>query len=503
MDSKDMILKVQNICKSFSGIPVLNNVDFSIAKGEIHALMGENGAGKSTLIKIITGVYTKDSGEFYYNGQEVQINSRGDAVKLGISTIFQELSLIPTLTVAENIYLGRENTNRFGSIRKKERYQKAKELIERYHFPISADDKVENLSIAQKQLVEILKALSIDASILIMDEPTASLTTTESNHLFKIIRELAASGVSILYISHRMEEVYALSDSITVLRDGTKVGTYRKNEVTPEDIIRCMIGKDIDESESYAVPIDTEGKEPVLTVRNLKIPGIIRDVSFDVYPGEILGLSGLIGSGRTDIVRAVFGLDPTSRGEVKIRGKKLSLRSIKEAAANGIGFVPEDRAQEGYVPLMSIEQNLVSCNFDWINRGGVFSNPVKEKAVSAEAIRRFNIKPNMPEQLVSNLSGGNQQKVVLGKWLERDLALLMVDEPTAGVDVGAKDEIYHLIRELVKKGSAVILVSSDLNELLKLSNRILVLRGGRIERELPGGSVNEEQILAIASGFGA
>lgn len=497
------ILEAQKIYKSFSGVPVLQGVDFAVKKGEIHALMGENGAGKSTLIKIITGVYSKDSGIFLFNGKEVQINDRNDSVRLGISTIFQELSLIPTLTVAENIFLGREETGKLGKVKRKERLKKAEELIQKYHFPIHADDKVENLSIAQKQLVEILKALSIDASVLIMDEPTASLTTTESNHLFHIIRELSNKGVSIIYISHRMEEVYEISDSITILRDGRNMGTYKKTEIKPEDVIRYMIGKDIKDNEQYAKPVGHQGKEAILTVENLEIPGVIKNVSFQVYPGEIVGLSGLIGSGRTEIVKAIFGMDHTASGNVSLNGKKLSLRSIHEATSRGIGYVPEDRALEGFVPLMSIRQNLVSCSFDWINRLRFLADPGKEKKVCADAIKKFDIKPNMPDQLVANLSGGNQQKVVLGKWLERDLKLLMVDEPTAGVDVGAKDEIYQLIKDLTKSGAGVILVSSDITELLKLSNRILILRGGEIIQEADGGTVNEEDILSIASGISA
>lgn len=502
MAEKDTLFEVKHVYKSFSGISVLKDLTFSLKKGEIHALMGENGAGKSTIIKIITGVYTKDKGNFFYKGKEVSINNKKDSERLGISTIFQELSLIPSLTVAENIYLGKETINAGRAIRKKERIQKTEELIKRYHFPISANEKIENLSIAQKQLVEILKALSADAEILIMDEPTASLTTTESNHLFKIIKELSKKGVTILYISHRMEEVYALSDSITVLRDGKKMGTYQRSEITPEEIIRLMIGKEIKERKSYANSINNEGKTPLVNVKNLKIPGMIEDISFQIYPGEILGLSGLIGSGRTEIIRAIFGTDRTASGDVEIKGKKLSLRSVKEAVKNGIGYVPEDRALEGYVPLCSIKQNVVSCNLDWINKGRIFVNKEKENRVTKEAIDRFDIKPDIPEQLTVNLSGGNQQKVVLGKWLERNLTLLMVDEPTAGVDVGAKDEIYRLLKELVAKGAAVLLVSSDINELLKLSNRILVLRNGRIEREVSGGTADAEQILSYASGLG-
>ena len=501
MDKKEVLFEVQHIYKSFSGVPVLKDLGFSIKKGEIHALMGENGAGKSTIIKIITGIYTKDAGSFLHNGKEVKINGKKDSEKIGISTIFQELSLIPVLSVAENIYLGKESVNIFGKVNKKERLKKAQELIDQYEFPLRADEKVENLSIAQKQLVEILKALSTKASILIMDEPTASLTTTESQHLFKIIRELSYKGVSILYISHRMEEVYALSDAITVLRDGRRMGTYARGEVEPEEIIRLMIGKDITDKDSYAEPSKNSGKKPVLEVEHLKIPGVIQDVSFQVYPGEILGLSGLIGAGRTEVLRAVFGADPTASGSVKIKGNRLSLRSVKEAVKYGIGYVPEDRALEGFVPLCSIKQNLMSSNLDWVKTGKFFVNVKKEEGVTGEAITKFDIRPDMPDQLVINLSGGNQQKVVLGKWLERDLTLLLVDEPTAGVDVGAKDEIYRLLKALVKDGGAVLLVSSDLNELLKLSNRILVLRNGGIIKEALGGSVNEEQILAYASGL--
>jgi len=501
MEDKNVLFEVRHIDKSFSGVPVLKDLSFSIKKGEIHALIGENGAGKSTIIKIITGVYTKDSGSFIYMDEETKINSRKDAKRLGISTIFQELSLVPALTVAENIYLGKEEINVARSIQKKKRLKMAEKLIERYGFPVLANEKVENLSIAKRQLVEILKALSTDPSILIMDEPTASLTTTESNHLFKIIRDLSDHGVSIVYISHRMEEVYTLSDSITVLRDGRNMGTYAKEGVTPEEIIRLMIGKDIEVGGNYAKPSNNAGKEPLLEVADLTIPGTINAVSFHIYPGEILGLSGLIGSGRTEIVRAIFGADPTASGNVKINGKKLSLRSINEATLSGIGYVPEDRTLEGFAPLLSIRQNLVSCNFDWINRAKLFANKDKEKEVTKEAMAQFDIRPNMPERLLINLSGGNQQKVVLGKWLKRELTLLMIDEPTAGVDVGSKDEIYRLIKDLVSKGAAVLLVSSDLNELLKLSNRILVLRNGGIIKEVLGQSVNEEQILKYASGI--
>lgn len=501
MIKDEYIIECSNIVKTFSGVTVLDNAELHIKKGEIHALMGENGAGKSTIIKIITGVHSMDSGEILYDGKPVKIRNRADAQKLGISTVFQELSLIPALSVAENIMLGREHTNRFGLLDKKSCAREVQKIINRYGFHVRATDLVETLSIAQRQTVEILKGLAMDASLLILDEPTASLTATESKHLFEIIHALTEKGVSILYISHRLEEVYAHADAITVLRDGKYVGRYEKKDVTPQQIVKAMINKDISNMDLFAKPSCNEGKTPLLSVRDLCVKDSIQHVSFDLYPGEVLGLSGLVGSGRTEVLHAIFGSDPTASGDITVEGKPYRRGSIQAAIGMGIGLVPEDRALEGYVPLSSIRENMVSANFDWINRAKLFVDNAREKLVADEAIQKLKVKPADPNAHMLNLSGGNQQKVVLGKWLSRELKILLVDEPTAGVDVGAKDEIYALIQNLQASGAAVLLVSSDLTELLKLSNRILVLRNGGVIRELLGGEADEERLLTIASGM--
>ncbi|MCC8179910.1 MAG: sugar ABC transporter ATP-binding protein, partial [Planctomycetes bacterium] len=336
--------------------------------------------------------------------------------------------------------------------------------------------------------------------LLIMDEPTASLTTRETEHLFRIIRDLTTRGVSILYISHRMEEVYSLMDRITILRDGRKIGTFARDEISPEDIIRHMIGHNLT-GNVYAAPKDTSGKSPVLSVRSLRVPGAVNGISFDVFPGEVVCLSGLMGSGRTETLRAIFGMEAQATGEITVAGKKASIRSPGQALPLGIGFVPEDRRLEGFVPMLSIRDNINSANYDWINRHGWFTNSRREAEVAADAIASLSIRPANPAAQVITLSGGNQQKTVLGKWFARDLKLLLVDEPTAGVDVGAKNEIYALIADLLKKDVGVLLASSDLEEVLRLANRILILHKGRIIKEAPGGSVNQEQLLTIASGL--
>ena len=323
----------------------------------------------------------------------------------------------------------------------------------------------------------------------------------ESKHLFEIVHSLTEQGVSILFISHRLEEVYEHADIMTVLRDGRFVGTYRKTEVTPQQIVKAMINKDISNVHLFAPPSQNGGKTPRLQVRDLCVKGSVQHVDFEVYPGEVLGLSGLVGSGRTEVLRAIFGADPTASGEIRVDGVSYKRGSIPAAIKMGFGFIPEDRALEGYVPLSTVRENIISANFDWINRSGLFTNRKREHTVAQEQIQKLGVRPSEPDMHVINLSGGNQQKVVLGKWLSRELKVLLVDEPTAGVDVGAKDEIYAHLQRLQEKGASVLLVSSDLTELLKLSNRILVLRKGSIIRELYGGEVNEEQLLTIASGM--
>ena len=495
MSENEVILRASKICKSFSGVPVLRDVDFEVRKGEIHALMGENGAGKSTLIKMITGVYTMDSGQIYWDGKPVAIHNYQDCQKLGIACIYQELSVIPPLTVAQNIYLGRE-PKKFGLI------EMAEKLIKQYDFPLKPTTVVENLGIGQRQLIEILKGLSVNARLLIMDEPTASLSGNEAVRLFEIIQTLRDKGVSIIYISHRLEEVYRLSDRLTILRDGRNAGILEKNEIVPAVVIKTMIGKEVDESSGSRKMLHSEDTEVRLDVKGLtSTTDRFRNISLQVHRGEILGISGLIGAGRTELVRAIYGIDKAQSGEIWLDGQKLN-PSPRNSIKAGIGFVPEDRRNQGFIPLLSTTRNVALPNYDIVKMRGTTISDADELRMGKKAISEIDIRPDDPEKQVGLMSGGNQQKVVLAKWLMRDLKLLIVDEPTAGIDVGAKNEIYHILEELAKKGVAVIVVTSDLQELIRVSHRILVMRKGDIVKEFKNVEVTQSKVLAAGQGVG-
>ena len=493
----ETVLEMKGIIKEFNDVRVLKEVDFDVRKGEVHALMGENGAGKSTLIKILTGIYPKDGGEIFIHGNPVEILSRQDAGKYGIGVIYQELSLIPTLSVMQNVMLGKEQSVG-GFLKIREMKKKVSDLIEKYGFNLKENDIVETLTIAQRQTVEILKALSEDSDIIIMDEPTASLSAKESESLFKIIEQLRSQGVSIIYISHRLEEVYRLSDRLTVLRDGEKVACLTKEQINPADVIRLMIGKELSEA-TASKPLCKSENDVVLSVRNLTRNGVFQNVSFDLHKGEILGFGGLVGAGRTEVMRCIFGADNYDSGEILFEGEKLP-HSVKETLKRGFGLVPEDRRNQGFIPLLSIEKNVSMTNYDTLAKGGIVSIP-GERKLGARMVEELDIRPANQLIPVGNLSGGNQQKAVLGKWLSRDLKVLIVDEPTAGIDIGAKDEIYKFLEELAANGSSVILVSSDLQELLRVSQRILVMRKGRIFKEFANGRITQEDILMAASGI--
>lgn len=500
MSEKDeIILRAEKICKSFSGVQVLRDVNFEVRRGEVHALMGENGAGKSTLIKIITGVYTMDSGQIYWEDQPVEINNYQDCQKLGVACIYQELSVIPPLTVAQNIYLGRE-PKKMGLIDYKKMNQMAEDLIRQYDFPLNPTTIVENLGIGQRQLIEILKGLSVNAKLLIMDEPTASLSGNEADRLFSIINTLREKGVSIIYISHRLEEVYRLSDRLTILRDGKNAGLLEKNEIVPAVVIRTMIGKEVDESTGSKKMLHSEDTDVRLEVKNLTSPtDRFRNISFQVHRGEILGFSGLIGAGRTELVRAIYGVDKAASGEVWLDGVKLN-PSPQNSIKAGIGFVPEDRRNQGFIPLLSTTRNVALPNYDIVKMNGTTISDADELRMSKEAIKAIDIRPDDPNKQVGTMSGGNQQKVVLAKWLMRDLKLLIVDEPTAGIDVGAKNEIYTILEDLAKKGVAIIVVTSDLQELIRVSHRILVMRKGDIVKEFKNVEVTQSKVLAAGQG---
>jgi ribose transport system ATP-binding protein len=495
-----ILLRCHNVTKSYSGVVVLRDVDFSVKRGEIHSLVGENGAGKSTLIKVVTGVTPRDSGEIVFDGHELPIeHTKAVALSLGIGVIYQELSLIPGLTIAQNIFLTREPLlPGIGLVNYKKMNADAQALIDRYGFPLKANSPIETLSIAHRQLVEILKALSGDAKMIIMDEPTSTLTSSETTQLFEIIKQLKAAGVSVIYISHRMEEVYALSDRVTVLRDGHLVKVLEKHEITPAEIIRLMIGRTITSDEAKRVLARKTG-EKVLEVNGLTSVGRFYDISFSLAKGEILGIAGLVGSGRTELVRAIFGIDAFNKGELLFEGKAYK-PSVSKSIASGFGMVPEDRRQQGILANIPMTKNIGVTNLDTISKFAWVSGR-KEMALCHLGIDLLNIKPKNPDLNVGNLSGGNQQKVVVGKWLVRNLKVLIIDEPTAGIDIGAKDELYETIQRLARDGISVICVSSDLPELVRLTDRIIVLREGRIIKEYAEGHVTEVDILKASSGI--
>ena len=497
----DLLLVCKGIDKNYNGPQVLAGVDFSLRRGEIHSLVGENGAGKSTLIKIVTGITNRNAGTMVFEGHDIPPeHSKNASEKLGIAVIYQELSLIHGMTVAQNIFLTKEPLmTGLPIIDIKKMNAMAQAMIDKYGFDLKATDIIDKLPIAQRQTVEILKALSNKASLMIMDEPTSSLTATESERLFKIIRMLKNDGITVVYISHRMEEVYDLSDRVTVLRDGKLVSVLEGEAITPAEIIRLMIGRELSEDESRHRMVKKDG-EVVLEVDKLCAEGKLQDISFKVRKGEVLGFGGLVGSGRTELMRAIYGIDPFDSGSIKYLGKPYA-PTVEKSIAGGYGFVPEERRLQGIMGAISITGNIGIANLDSTSSKLGFVSGAKELERTQKAISTLNIKPANPDHLVGNLSGGNQQKVVVGKWLIRDLKLLIVDEPTVGVDIGAKEEMYQTIERLAAQGVAVIVVSSDLPELTRLSDRIIVLRKGRIIKEFVEGVVTEEQVLRAASGI--
>ena len=496
MDEKNLFLYARGIDKQFAGVPVLKNVDIEIGYGEVNALMGENGAGKSTLIKILTGIFQKDGGQVYIESEPVEIQNRQDARKHGIAVIYQELSLLPVLTVLENVYLGQEITKLNFLNRKLMRY-KVQELINKYSFPLNPDDIVENLSMAKRQIVEILKALSMDAKLIIMDEPTSSLAKTEVKTLFSAIESLRAEGKSILYISHRLEEVSQLADRLTVLRDGENAGNLEKEDISIAAVTKLMIGHELESADK--IGSKEKNEENYLEVKGLKYQNLIKDVSFKAYGGEILGIGGLVGSGRTEIIKCIFGAARPDAGEITLNGQAVSSR-INNNIRNGFGLVPEDRHGEGLVPTLSLCRNVVMASYDKIAPRW-FVNKLREINVAERAIVDYDIRPANRQLPVIYMSGGNQQKVVVARWLTRELKVLLLDEPTVGIDVGVKAELYRMIEYLSASGVIVIMVSSDLEELTSVSDRILVIHDGRVFEEFSHGSVTQNAILSASSGL--
>ncbi|MBQ8166943.1 MAG: sugar ABC transporter ATP-binding protein [Lachnospiraceae bacterium] len=491
-----MNIEMKGINKSFGSNQVLKDAGFLLKDGEVHALMGENGAGKSTLMKILTGVYTKDSGTVIVDGEEVSYKTPQEAEKAGIVFIYQELNVLFDLTVVENLFMGKEITKKFGVCDMKAMKAKAKEVMDKVGVNIPVDAVMSDLSVGQQQMVEICKALMVDAKVIIMDEPTAALTESETEGLFKVINSLREKGVSIVYISHRMEEIFALCDRITILRDGQYIDTKEIKDLTMDDVVQMMIGREIGERfPSRDVEIGGE----VLRVEGLSSGKLFHDVNFSVKAGEVLGVAGLMGAGRTEIMQAIFGNLKKDGGKIFIDGEEVIIKNPRQAIAAGIGFITEDRKTEGLLLEKSIAENIEIANLDRVSNHNVL-NKTKQQELVKKGIEDFRVKCFGPWHECNNLSGGNQQKVVLAKWVATNPKILILDEPTRGVDIGAKKEIYNVINDLAAKGVAVIMVSSELPEVLGMSDRIMVVREGEVRGILDGATADQAKIMTLATG---
>lgn len=491
-----MRIEMRGIDKSFGSNQVLKQAGFTMESGEVHALMGENGAGKSTLMKILTGVYTKDAGTVLVDGKEVNYKNPQEAEKAGIVFIYQELNVMFDLTVEENLFMGKEIHGKFGICDKKAMQKKAQVALNKLGVNISPKIVMSELSVGQQQMVEICKALMADAKVIIMDEPTAALTQSETVALFKVIESLRKKGVSMVYISHRMEEIFELCDRITVLRDGSYIGVKNIPETNMNEIVKMMIGREI--GERYPSRDVKIGKE-VLKVKGLTRKGIFHDVSFSVRAGEVLGVSGLMGAGRTEIMLAIFGNLSYESGTIEIDGKEVKISNPRQAMEHGIGFITEDRKTEGLMLDKSIRENISLCNLGRISKSFVVSKEA-EKDMVEEAIKELHIKCFGPFHECNNLSGGNQQKVVLAKWILTNPKILILDEPTRGVDIGAKKEIYSIINKLSAQGVAIIMVSSELPEVLGMSDNIMVVREGEVRGIISYEEANQERVMTLATG---
>jgi ribose transport system ATP-binding protein len=496
-DMGEAVLQMRNIAKSFYGNNVLNEVSFNLEKGHVHAIVGGNGAGKSTLMKILTGVYKKDAGEILVDGKKVEFSGYSDAASAGIRMIFQELSVIPTLTVVENIYLNHEERKGLFNDDKSMR-EGAKKLLARLGIDIPVNEKIANLSVGYCQLVEIAKALSEKVKILVMDEPTASLSDTEVTRLFSIVRTLKSEGVSIVYISHRMNEILEISDEVTVLRDGKHIITDEAKNLTIAGIIDYMLGDTGRNAFEYHERRKTQNPGVMIDVNGLRVDNLVKDVSFHVNEGEIVGLAGLMGSGRTEILESLFGIRRIHKGRITIQGKPVEIKNTRNAIRCGIALVPEDRRREGLVLIHTLKNNLLLALFDKVKKNRLLIDNGKIKNISEESIADLNIKTNSIDTLISNLSGGNQQKIVIAKWLKNDLKLLLLDEPTAGIDIGAKGEIIKIIEDYAAGGKSVIVVSSEISELAAMCDRIVVLVNGKKTKELTRDEIKNEGVIQHA-----
>jgi ribose transport system ATP-binding protein len=496
-DARPPLLEFRGVAKSFGGVKAVRNADLQVAEGEIHALLGENGAGKSTLVKILAGAHQRDAGDIVWGGRPTEISSLGDADAMGIRVIYQHLNVVDHLTVEENLSLGRE-PRRFGLVRRGESRRRARAALAALGVDLDLDRQAAGLRVAEKQLIEIARALaSGETRLLVMDEPTASLGDREVERLFEVVRALRDRGMAIIYISHKLEEILGLVDRITILRDGQTIETLRAAETTQDQLITRMVGRELGHQiKRRSRPID----RVVLEAEDLWTETGLKGVSLQLRAGEVLGVYGLLGSGRTELARALFGADPVQSGTVRINGEPVSLRSPIDAIRNGVGLVPEERAQALF-PLLSIRENLTAASADRVFSRGLLQRAT-ERALARGVVGDLSIRTPSEEQLVGRLSGGNQQKVVVGRWLLRQVPILIMDDPTVGVDVGAKDELYRLIGDMTESGTSVLLSSSELPELLLLADRLAVLHDGRLVGVLEGDDLTQQNVLELALGHG-
>ncbi|MBC8450329.1 MAG: sugar ABC transporter ATP-binding protein [Chloroflexi bacterium] len=497
MSADSTFLRMESISKAFPGVQALSDVTFEVTRGEIHALVGENGAGKSTLVKILTGALPRDEGRITLRGEAVEIATPSDAQALGISMIHQELSLIPYLTVGQNIYLGREPQARLpGFIDWPTLYGQAQQLLDRLNVDVDARAEVQGLRIAQRQMVEVAKALSFNADLIAMDEPTSALTERETKVLFGVMRSLKTQGVSLIFISHRLEEVLEIADRVTVLRDGQLIGTAPIAELDEDRVVRMMVGRQLGEMYPKA---ETQRQELVLEAIGLRDGQELHGVDLKLHRGEILGVAGLVGAGRTALAETLFGIRPAVAGEVWVEGRQVKLNSPREAIQMGMGFVPEDRKLQGLFMNMAVRENIVLSAMDKVARWG-FVNFPKADRLAGEIVKRLDIRTPSLRQRVRNLSGGNQQKVIIARWLTLKPRLLILDEPTRGIDVGAKAEIHALMSQLAQEGVGVLMISSELPEVLGVSDRILVMHEGRVTGEFVRDQATQDDIMRAATG---
>lgn len=495
-----IILEIKHVTKKFKEVAALADAQFQLREGEIHTLLGENGAGKSTILNIMSGALQKDSGEIYLNGRRMHITSPLQAKKAGIIKVHQELKVVPEMTVYENVFLGNEEINPFSRcLLRKKMCRETDRLLLELKADFDSGCLVKELTIAQQQLVEIAKALLNDFTVLILDEPTSSLTNREIDNLFEIMRNLKSKGKSIIFVSHRLEEVFAISDRITVYRDGRYIDTLEEETATRTNLIKLMTGRDLSQGIKNQLQVAREGT-PVLSVRNLcGANKRFANISFDLYQGEILGFAGLVGSGRTETMRAIFGADKLKSGEIYLQGKKVEIKSPGQAKEWGMALIPEDRKGQGMVPILSNMDNVGLGSYGALARMGILSDStVKDNA--EKYMEAVHVRPMDPKLSTENLSGGNQQKIVIAKWLSVKAKIIIMDEPTRGIDVGAKDEIYHLMLELVKNGASIIMISSELPEVLSMSNRVIVLHEGHMAGELTREEATEGKVLDYAMG---